>query len=577
MGNDKSQSPVGQGRDLPGNAAAEHFDAQTFDKNLFSLFRLDATASEHLRRLPRPGAEVRLFRTRSGDTGVFARGRFLTSRYDPVKEARKELEKITQKAGGPPKTLCVLGCAGGHLIHAALETGCKDVHVFEPDPEDLSETLGTEDFTKAIEAGFLRFAAESDKLYFTVSYKLKMEPDLALVISPAYRKAYPEAIRELCERIGTLIRNTDILAQTAAVKMKTWFDYAIENLPVFLSHPGIDALRGTFAKVPVVIVSAGPSLDKNVHYLKDFRDRVMIISVGTSLWKLDRIGVVPDLAVALESNDISGQFEGVSFLPQTHLALDLKCFPDLWRLPTAGIFGFTGSAGPNQWLLKQTGRDGCLVPVGGSVATASFSIAEVLGADPIILIGQDLAFSETGALHAGDIGLLGAEDIDKELDEKDDEAALAKKGIFLVEGYEGTPVMTKTNLRNYLLWFEKSVTAITSLGRRAINCTEGGARIRGFEQRPLKEILEELPPIGFKVSDRFAVPPKAPPPDLAGVFDVFLATEKKARRLRFLAKRYLGTIEETFGAMGREGINTPKVKRALRKAEQTDKENLALL
>ncbi|NTW43055.1 MAG: hypothetical protein HGB14_01175, partial [Anaerolineaceae bacterium] len=64
--------------------------------------------------------------------------------------------------------------------------------------------------------------------------------------------------------------------------------------------------------------------------------------------------------------------------------------------------------------------------------------------------------------------------------------------------------MTKTNLRNYLLWFEQSVTSVTASGRRAINCTEGGARIAGFEQRPLADVLSEFPPLAFDPRQRLA-------------------------------------------------------------------------
>ena len=561
----------------PREPAAAKFNESLFEGNLLALLRLDPVQSEHLRRLPRPGPEVAFFRTRTGDTGVMAHGRYLTSRYDPVKEARSEVEKIVKSTGTLPRTLCILGSAGGYLIREALAAGCRDIHVYDPDSEVLSATLGTNDFREEISKGHLRFSSGIEKVYFPIHYRIRMEPDLALAVSPGYLKAYPESIGAMRQRLGILVRNTDVISQTLAVKLQDWFDHSLQNIIAYVRHPTVDALADAFQGVPAVIVSAGPSLDKNIATLADYRDRALVISVGTSLRKLDRLGIVPDLAVAIESNDITNQFKDISFLPEVFTALNLNSFPGLWSLPFRGIFGFTGGAADNRWMMQCLGRENTRIAVGGSVSNTAFAIASLMGVDPVILIGQDLSYSESGELHAKGIGLQGAQDIRRETIEKiQDEEALAKEGLHFIDGYNGGKVMTKANLLNYLLWFEQSVTAITSSGRRAFNCTEGGAMIRGFIQRSLAEVLSELPPLAPEVRRRLTGLHVPKPADMEKFADLLEDAVDQADTLEKNSKKLIEKIEATLlKTSGRR--RSDAMIDALRLAEKVDREVLPIL
>ncbi|MCZ7587052.1 MAG: DUF115 domain-containing protein [Deltaproteobacteria bacterium] len=272
--------------------------------------------------------------------------------------------------------------------------------------------------------------------------------------------------------------------------------------------------------------------------------------------------------MAVESNDITGQFAGVSFLDEIPVALDVKCHPKLWQLPARGFFGFTGPSMPAAWILRTLGAERSVISVGGSVATAAFSVIAQSGADPIILIGQDLAYSDTGALHAEGIGLLGAEDLSDE-ERRAGADALARKGFFEIEGYGGGRVLTKTNLRSYLLWFERSVKAVTGAGRRAINCTEGGAKIAGFEQRPLGETLESLPRLAIDPRAEFLRYAVRRTPDVTPLARALQKVERDARRLKRTADDLLPDLERAIRTARDAGAEA--LAPVFRKAERADR------
>ncbi|MCC6156658.1 MAG: motility associated factor glycosyltransferase family protein [Deltaproteobacteria bacterium] len=556
--------------DAPGSGPTAYFDHGLFRRNLDALVAADIVTADHLRALAPPDDDVRLVPTRSGQDSVVASGRWLCSRYEPRREAETAIGQYRAGISGDIAPICaVFGSAGGYLARAALDAGFEQVYVYEPDARVLSATLGTNDFVESARSGRIRFTTRLDKFYFQMNFRERMEPNLAVIPAPAYPKAYPEAYADFQARINTLVNDSFLLSQTMLVKMGTWFDYAVRNFPTYARSAGVARLFDRFGGIPAVIVAAGPSLDHNITHLAAHRDRVLVIAVGTALKKLDRLGIVADFAVALESNDIRFQFEGVEFLPKTFGVLNLNSFPALWELPFRAKFGYTGRPASFGWLTEAVERKGDEIAVGGSVATTAFSFAAHLGCDPVILVGQDLAFSPDGAMHATGVGALPGQDVPDAVRESlNDDEELSRRGFSWIPGWHGERVLTRANFRNYLMWFEKNVSAVTSLGRTAYNCTEGGAHIAGFVHRPLADVLATLPTLDANLTDRIASLAAAKSFDeeaflgrlghaiertrdlLKASTDLLAVLEKTSSRLKKPAKR-VGAIEAALAACER--------------------------
>ena len=117
---------------------------------------------------------------------------------------------------------------------------------------------------------------------------------------------------------------------------------------------------------------------------------------------------------------------------------------------------------------------------GNSVAILNFSIAQHLGCSPIILIGQDLAFSQDGKAHTGDTGY----------DDHGDDNLQDQSQSDLVEviGYNGEKLETKKWWKIFKEWFELKIVKDDI---HCIDATEGGAYIEGTEVMTLKEVAEK--------------------------------------------------------------------------------------
>jgi hypothetical protein len=116
---------------------------------------------------------------------------------------------------------------------------------------------------------------------------------------------------------------------------------------------------------------------------------------------------------------------------------------------------------------------------GGSVATSAFSLAEILGGNPIVLIGQDLALTD-GRDHAeGYPHTYNSQTLKVRTDNG-----------FDVGGYHGGRVRTERQLMYYKTWFEGRIKELPD--RLIINATEGGARIEGALQIPFASVCQEI-------------------------------------------------------------------------------------
>lgn len=121
------------------------------------------------------------------------------------------------------------------------------------------------------------------------------------------------------------------------------------------------------------------------------------------------------------------------------------------------------------------GGESWRVETGGSVATAALDILIKWGGNPIIFLGQDLAYTG-GHTHVEDC-TYGNEQV-------------AVERSLLVEGLEGGMVPTSRSLNRYRSWIEQRIAR--EQARKFINATAAGARISGTEEKSLDQIKEEI-------------------------------------------------------------------------------------
>lgn len=144
--------------------------------------------------------------------------------------------------------------------------------------------------------------------------------------------------------------------------------------------------------IPAIIVSAGPSLNKNILELKNAKNKAFIVAVDTAVRPLVNAGIIPDMYVVVDGLKPKEllDFDEAKKIP---LMPSITSTKEILQNHTGKkIFYFEGQN--FIWsMMMMNGIPFSTVSCGGSVACSAFSLVYKLGFSRIILVGQDLALT----------------------------------------------------------------------------------------------------------------------------------------------------------------------------------------
>lgn len=341
--------------------------------------------------------------------------------------------------------------------------------------------------------------------------------DSVMISTPGYSATFPDEFAALPSMVHRLVERVNISKNTYRRRAQTWVSDVLENVPLLQQGLPILSLEGAYKGVPAFIIGAGPSLDKNVALLARAHKKGIVIATNSSSLALAKHGVTPHVICCLESIDASPRLSALPFINDVIRAYSLSAHPNTLRCGEGPLMPFYEAlpqyVGPLESL---TGRSG--VAVCGSVSTAAFSIAQKLGCDPIVLVGQDLAFTD-GATYAGGTGYESSRarfdtttgvvhlDWNEEIANIHGNQHGARHSAeplmqTTAWGGDGT-VSSGPSFMAINSWMESTVAlhAGFSSSVRYVNATEGGARVKGFEELRLHDLLETLPDRNLTVAD----------------------------------------------------------------------------
>ena len=356
---------------------------------------------------------------------------------------------------------------------------------------------------------------------------------LRVVVHSPSRQLNPDFYDEVGDRVNKTVQSklSDLL--TRFEFEKNWLRHILINsrhLPAAASNLGdnrsdnvaesvggdvpdnvpelLRSWRGVLNGIPGLIVAAGPSLRHSFSLIKKLEKRCFILCCDTAFKALVQGGVLPHAVITLDAQkNTLFHFMGSKELEKTVLFADIVANPFVLRniRPSGVIFSATAKYihGADGNFRRETTigteyAEDIAGPIGdlqsgGSVATSAFELLRFLGADPILFVGQDLAYTgreihSTGT-HHNEKWLLQISRI-KTLEQINEEI-IRKRQTFFVPALSGGEVLTDYVLDLYRRWFEDSFSRTTE---RKINLTGDGSRIEGAERiADLDGFIDSLP------------------------------------------------------------------------------------
>lgn len=415
----------------------------------------------------------------------------LHSRYDPGAEALKLLQEKRLDGGH----VVVRGIGLGYHLARIMESKPAETRVLaiEPEPAILRESLHLLPWHRwlARDDFHLFVGRELSGLsgIFPHFFRILLFDQMETIDLPSEIRLFPDFFAAAAQVVDSEIRTMLYDFKTMLLENAMVPSNILKNLPHILRSRPAAALRDRFAGAPGILVSAGPSLDKNVLQLKQVRDRAVIIAVDTALKPLLARDIQPHFTVAVDPSyknylHLLGTAERLTHYVLAETGVAAQLYRDM------GERIFTVSIGkPLVRMLEQRTQPFGSLDAWGSVISLAADFAVFLGLDPIVFIGQDFAFTtmrghcrHTSWEEHWQEYYAGADDVQRM-------ERQAISGIHqTVEEADiyGHPVLTSDRLLLYKNYLVKILRGHP--GRTFLNATEGGV-LREIPAMPLRQVF----------------------------------------------------------------------------------------
>lgn len=401
------------------------------------------------------------------------RENYIGSKYNVQRDIEKLLSNIS--CMNSQKLIIIFGLGSGEHIKALLEKLKyeNNILIIEPCLEIIKKFLNL---------SYSKYILEDKRVYLICFNKyIKnilfnfIKPinayNLCILTFANYDRLFIEQYKYFVECLND-IRNSVVVDLATALKLsKTFFYSFVKNIPYISKAISVNKFKNLYSGMPAIVVSSGPSLEKNIDQLKELQKHFIIISGLRNLKGLLNIGVIPDFICVVDAMEINYSFV------KDYLDLDIPIV--FYENSNSKVI--KDYNGPkilyvsDKKLCKLLNDDVDVLYQGGSVAHVCTSFAAYIGCNPIIFIGQDLAYTND-KLHADTSSNSIFSDVTIQENISDD--YVWTKDIY------GNKVKTSEVFNSFRTRLEDFIDFRNDI--TFINSTEGGADIKGTKVIDLK-------------------------------------------------------------------------------------------
>ncbi|EAL2499310.1 DUF115 domain-containing protein, partial [Campylobacter jejuni] len=381
--------------------------------------------------------------------------------------------------------ICIYGI-GNALLIKNLAKHYKHLFVFESEIELFILALSTIDLSEELCSGriyLVDIEEERVDIQLLILFDMKdMFEYLSLYemfVNNVYYKKFYEDIwhkaDELCKK------NIEVIVRNLISNLNIGFEcysHLLQNIPSMLESIPFQRIlsqrKNQFENA--IVVSAGPSLAKQLLLLKAYQEKAVIFCADGALSMLEKEGIIPDYVTNLDFSHWALKFFQNKENKLSLNVLSCATHPSLVHFLDNKSVILREDPLYQRFNLNDFGY----IDTGTHVSHFSYTLALALGFKNIIMIGQDLAFDEKGNSHSKGYDF-GTKVSSEESIVKLKVPAYAGKG----------EVLTHITWNDYRIKLEY-LFACNDQKAKFYNATEGGARIHFTQELSFKECCEKL-------------------------------------------------------------------------------------
>lgn len=401
---------------------------------------------------------------------------------DPRAQAIRDVDGLYTR---DTKVFCLLGLGLGYFAveFARRLEPWQRLCVWDLDPGMYKAMMYCTDIAPLFSDKRVDVIVGNDIMGQVENWWMRLDSGDKLHIVPPMRAGYTQFVMK--EQYDALLEKTIEMLRYHMVGMATWRMFGKEignndmlNAPEYFTSPGFEHLKDIWKDQPAVCIAAGPSLQKNLRYLlpKENREKVAIVTAGTVYALLHGLGLEPDIVTTIDfqRRNWTEQFRFVPLDPDCPLVYLHSTYPQTPRRWPGPRFVAENSSDTTGWLRGFCEGKKSAAQV-QTVAHLNLMVAIEMGANPILLLGQDLSMP-VDTHHAA-----GARAEDQSPME------CAPEAFIETSDFAGKPVHTRHSFLSMKTVFERIIAEHPD--RTFYNCSEAGLALSGAKNMSLKEAL----------------------------------------------------------------------------------------
>ena len=360
------------------------------DRNLLALTNSSPEAANSLTYC-RSSESVSFQKTRSNHhIPVYSRKikskKLIHSSFDPVKEGVRLFNQYDAEG-----MLLIFGLGGGYHIRPFLKSPrISSVIIIENNKDEVKSILGNIDLSDIFLDKRVSLWISPDPGEFSNYLLRNYLPVLSGNLQTITLRSRVILDNDYYSAIANVVKHTiDQITDDYTVQThfgKKWFVNTLSNLKK--SEKTVYSLKPI---TKAYITAAGPSLEKQLVELKKREPESTLIATDTSLPVLLSNGIKPDLVISIDCQHISYNHFMSGYPEDVPLILDLASPSLLTRFSRLNFF-FTSDHPFSRYVSNEFRSFPKIDTSGGNVTHAALSLAELLGAREIYLLGADFSY-----------------------------------------------------------------------------------------------------------------------------------------------------------------------------------------
>lgn len=441
------------------------------------------------------------------------KGVLLHNKINPLREAA---EIFGMCENTPVAIHLIYGLGLGYLFQVVSAKSNGTVILYEPDLNILRTAFGLVDFTQDILKLNVFITDNYEDVCEYIYKKSNTKNTPLLLTTPEYRELNKDLFEKLVTDLQQEVGRFGLDLKYTKERFYSLLTSIINNIPKLIKEVPIGEFKDYYKGKTAVVISAGPTLDRNLETIKKYRDNIILISVGPAMKTLIGNNIIPDFLCIIEANDCSKQIAGLD-LKDVNFITEPFSNPNLRKFDFKKTYSHISSNFPvNSFWCSIAGINNNEYSSKGTVSYTALNIARLLGCSKIVLVGQDLAYIE-GQCYSKNSAYkdlictynktsgkweITAKDFENYCMSlaNDDNPEIRKqkalkrindlnKSLYYVKGINGDMLPTESVYAAFI----KPLSDYTKIypDREYINTSLVGAQIDGFKNIPLEEALKD--------------------------------------------------------------------------------------